>query len=160
MAQGFLNGTGLSTQQLRNLCLRYDRELAGVKDWMFRFLLIWTVLLLGFEWAEFSTGRAVPPAMSAAYGILLGGYIAHKEVLRWTGVTAKVRRGELFVYVWWGMLLLMFFLEYATGRFAIPEGMKTLAYEVLGYFVLSEISKAYNAWHVEKQHDEERASSS
>lgn len=137
--------------QLRDLCARYERELVGVKDGMFWFLMIWTLVLLTMEWADFFFQRAVPLSIGAGYTILLGSYIAHKEVLRWTGVTAKVRPGELFVYLWWGMLLLMFLIGYASGLFHVPDGMRMLAYEVLGYFIVTEISKSLNARRVERK---------
>ena len=140
------NGTRLSREKLIKLCTRYERELVGAKDWMFWFLIVWTLVLLAMEWAHFFTGRAVPPSMVAGYGVLLGAYIAHKEALRWTGITAKVRRGEFFVYIWWGILLTMYVFQYAFGKWVVSDGMNTLAYEVLGYFVVTEISKSLNAW--------------
>lgn len=146
-----LSVSGPSPEQIKNLCLRYERELRGAKDWMFWFLMGWTFVLLAMEWANFFFLRAVPPSIGAGYTILLGTYIAHKEVLRWTGVAMRVRPGEFFVYIWWGMLLGMFLIEYFFGRFAVPEGMLLLAYEVLGYFIATEISKSLNAWRTAKK---------
>ena len=131
--------------------MRYERELVYAKDWMFWFLMVWTILLLGMEWLHFFTARGVPAAMTAGYVVLLGTYIAHKEVLRWTGIAAHIHRGEIFVYIWWGALLVMFLVEYSWGTFRIPEGMTTLAYEVLGYFLVTEVSKAVNTWRKHKK---------
>lgn len=146
-----LNGNGLSPEQIRQLCIRYERELVGAKDWMFWFLIAWTAVLLAMEWANFFFLRAVPASLGAGYTILLGSYIAHKEVLRWSGLSPKIRRGELFVYLWWSMLLLMYVLQYAVGQWAVPEGMNMLAYEVLGYFIVTEISKSINTWRTVKK---------
>src|SRR3989338_5333771 len=92
----------LDPKAIRELCVRYERELIYAKDWMFWFLMVWTILLLGMEWLHFFTARGVPAAMTAGYVVLLGTYIAHKEVLRWTGIAAHIHRGEIFVYIWWG----------------------------------------------------------
>jgi len=151
--RNFFNGTNLSPEELRHLCIRYEKELVGVKDWMFVFLMAWTAVLWVMEWAQFFSARAIPHTMTAGYIVLLGAYIAHKEVLRWTGITARVRRGELFVYIWWGTFLLMFLVEYLAGRWTVPEGMTLLSYEILGYFVLSEVSKAFNAWRVAQREE-------
>lgn len=150
---------GLSPEQIRQVCVRYERELVGAKDWMFWFLMGWTVLLLLMEGWNFLAGRAIPPSMSAGYIVLLGAYIAHKEVLRWSGVTGKIRRGELFVYIWWGTLLVMYVLQYLVGSWSVPDGLNILAYEVLGYFVLTEVSKSLNARRVAKENgfDKEKA---
>lgn len=122
-----------------------------MKDWMFLFLIVWTVVLLGMEWLQFFASRAIPHTMTAGYLVLLGAYIAHKEVLRWTGIASRVRRGEFFVYIWWGTFLAMFLVEYLAGRWEVPEDMTILSYEVLGYFVLTEVSKSLNAWKVARQ---------
>ena len=146
MVRKVINGIQLSAEQWKQLSSRYEREHVGVKDWMFRFLMLWTVVLLYMQWSEFFVRRAVPTSIGAGYIVLLGTYIAHKEVLRWTGISTRVRRGEFFVYVWWGMLLSMFIVEYASGRWSVPGHMLTLSYEVLGYFLLTEVSKAINTW--------------
>lgn len=143
----------LSNGQIRDLCSRYERELRGAKDWMFWFLVLWTVVLLIMEWANFFVGREIPASMTAGYLVLLGAYIAHKEVLRWTNVNGKMRRGEIFVYAWWGMLLTMYLLGYTIGRWSVPEGMTVLCYEVLGFFALTEISKSLNARREKRQHE-------
>ena len=136
----------LDPQTIKLICQRYERELTSVKDWMFWFLMAWTTVLLAMEWMDFFFSRGVPHAISAGYIVLLGTYIAHKEVLRWTGLRAQIRRGELFVYIWWGVFLAMFLVEYFWGAFHIPEGMTALSYEVLGYFLVTEISKAVSTW--------------
>jgi len=95
---------------------------------------------------EFLFALAVPHAMQAGYVVLLGGYIAHKEVLRWMGVAPRARKGELFVYIWWGTLLAMFIASYTNKNWNVPESMTMLAYEILAYFIVTEVSKAINIW--------------
>ena len=132
--------------RLAQICRRYENELLQMKDWMFWFLMLWTFVILLMEWSEFLFALAVPHAMQAGYVVLLGGYIAHKEVLRWMGVAPRARKGELFVYIWWGTLLAMFIASYTNKNWNVPESMTMLAYEILAYFIITEISKAINIW--------------
>ena len=125
---------------------RYRIELSSVKDLLFKFLLGWTTVLLVFSWLDFAIPRLeVSEAMVTSYLILLGVYIAHKEASRWTGVKLNVMPGELFVYIWWISLLAMLIISFFTQR-EVSSPIRFLAYEVLGAFLLSEISKSINAY--------------
>ena len=125
---------------------RYKIELSSVKDLLFKFLLGWTIVLLVFSWLDFFIPRlAVSEAMVTSYLILLGVYIVHKETSRWTGVKINVMPGELFVYIWWISLLAMLVLGFFIHREVSPP-IRFLTYEVLGAFLLSEISKSFNAY--------------
>src|SRR3989338_4523329 len=87
---------------------RSRTELSLVKDLLFKFLLVWTAILLVLSWVDFLTRYKVSEAMVTSYLILLGVYIVHKETSRWTGVKLNIKRpGELFVYIWWVSLLTM-----------------------------------------------------
>src|SRR3990167_457974 len=123
---------------------RYRVELSSVKDLLFKFLLVWTAILLVLSWVDFFTRYKLSEAVVTSYLILLGVYIVHKETSRWTGVKLNIKPGELFVYVWWVSLLAMFLI----GFFAdleVSSPIRHLAYEVLGAFLLSEVSKSINA---------------
>ena len=125
---------------------RYRIELSSVKDLLFKFLLGWTAVLLVFSWLDFFILRfAVSEAMVTSYLILLGVYIVHKETSRWTGVKLNIRPGELFVYVWWISLLSMLIISFFT-QLEVSSPIRFLAYEVLGAFLLSELSKSINAY--------------
>ena len=125
---------------------RYRIELSSVKDLLFYFLLVWTVILLVLSWLDFAIPRLeVSEAMVTSYLILLGVYIIHKETSRWTGVKLNIRPGELFVYVWWITLLAMFLIGFFT-HLEVSYPIRQVAYEVLGAFLLSEISKSVNAY--------------
>ena len=134
----------LHKHRISRIMQRYENELSRVKDWMFWFLMLWTMVILLMEWSEFLLNWIVPHAMQAGYIVLLGGYIAHKEVLRWMDVPNKERRGEIFVYIWWGTLLIMFVTSYLWVRWDVPDSITTICYEVLGYLVFTEVSKAIN----------------
>ena len=125
---------------------RYRTELSSVKDLIFYFLIVWTAVLLGLSWFDFlSIKFEVSEALVSSYLILLGVYIVHKETSRWTGVKLNIKPGELFVYVWWISLLAMLILGFFLHREVSPS-IRFLSYEVLGAFLLSEISKSFNAF--------------
>ena len=125
---------------------RYRTELSSVKDLIFYFLLIWTAILLVLSWLNFLIPRfEFSEVIVSSYLILLSVYIIHKETSRWTGVKLNVRPGELFVYVWWISLLAMLLISFFTHR-EISSSIRFLTYEVLGAFLLSEISKSLNAY--------------
>ena len=125
---------------------RYRSELSSVKDLIFKFLLVWTAILLVLSWVDFFTKYKLSEAMVTSYLILLGVYIVHKETSRWTGVKMGIRRpGELFVYVWWVSLLTMLLVGFFAHMETSPS-VRFLSYEVLGAFLLSEISKGVNAY--------------
>jgi len=125
---------------------RYQTELSSVKNLLFYFLIIWTFILLGLSWFDFFSDKfEISEAIVTSYLILLGVYIVHKETSRWTGIKLRVMPGELFVYIWWISLLAMLIIGFFTHREASPP-IRFLAYEVLGAFLLSEISKNFNAF--------------
>ncbi|MDP3697619.1 MAG: hypothetical protein Q8R55_06455 [Candidatus Taylorbacteria bacterium] len=134
---------------------RYRTELSSVKDLLFYFLIIWTAVLLGLSWFDFFSSRfQVSEAMVSSYLILLGVYIVHKETSRWTGVKLNIKPGELFVYIWWISLLAMLLLGFFTHKEVSPS-IRFLTYEVLGAFLLSEISKSFNAFKRSSEKEED-----
>src|SRR3989338_6909918 len=127
---------------------RYRAELSSVKDLLFYFLIIWTLVLLGLSWFDFFNPKfEISEAVVTSYIILLGVYIVHKETSRWTGVKMGIKPGELFVYVWWVSLLSMLLIGFFADREASPS-VRFLAYEVLVAFLLSEVSKGVNAYKI------------
>src|SRR3989344_6643383 len=124
---------------------RYRVELSSVKDLLFKFLLVWTAILLVLSWVDFLTRYKLSEGLVTSYLILLGVYIVHKETSRWTGVKLNIKPGELFVYVWWISLLTMFIIGFF-AHLEISPPIRHLAYEVLGAFLLSEVSKSVNAY--------------
>lgn len=125
---------------------RYRTELSSVKDLLFYFLILWTLVLLGLSWFDFFSQKfEVSEGIVTSYLVLLGVYIVHKETSRWTGVKLKIMPGELFVYVWWISLLAMLIIGFFIHK-EISPSVRFLSYEVLGAFLLSEISKSFNAY--------------
>ncbi len=125
---------------------RYRTELSSVKDLIFYFLLIWTAVLIVLSWLNFFIVKLeVSDALVTSYLVLLGVYVIHKETSRWTGVKLNIMPGELLVYVWWISLLAMLLIGFFTHR-QVPSPVRHVTYEVLGTFLLSEISKGFNAY--------------
>jgi len=148
------SASGGEETKLRQICLRYEKEIAVSRDYMFWFLMLWTITILVLEWLDFFDVIAVvPETMAVGYTILLGAYVAHKEVSRWADIETRVRRGELFVYIWWGMFLAMFLASIFREGYYVPSNMPTLSYEVLGLFIFTEISKSINSWEKHKRHN-------
>lgn len=144
----------IDRDKLRKLCLQYEKELSVTRDYMFWFLMVWTIALLVIEWLNFfNILKDIPESMGAGYIILLGAYIIHKEVSRWADIKKKVKHGELFVYIWWGMFLTMFLVTIFRESYEVPHNMPMLAYEVLGYFIFSEVSKTLNRWKKHQKYD-------
>lgn len=131
----------------QTIAKRYRTELSSVKELLFKFLLIWTAILLVLCWLDFLTKYKVSETVVTSYLILLGVYIVHKETARWTGVKTGIKPGELFVYVWWISLLTMLIIGFFLNKETSPS-VRFLAYEVLGAFLLSEISKGVNAYKI------------
>lgn len=129
------------------LAKRSRIELSLVKDLLFKFLLVWTAILMVLSWVDFLTRYKVSEAMVTSYLILLGVYIVHKETSRWTGVKMGIKPGELFVYIWWISLLTMLLIGFFLHR-EPSSSVRFLTYEVLGAFLLSEISKGVNAYKI------------
>src|SRR3989344_2273186 len=130
----------------QKIASRYRVELSSVKDLLFHFLLLWTAILLVLSWLDFLIPDfELPDTLVTSYLVFLGVYIIHKETSRWTGVKLNIRPGELFVYVWWVSLLAMLLLGFFIHKEVSPA-VRFLAYEVLGAFLLSEISKSFNAF--------------
>ena len=119
---------------------RYRVELSSVKNLLFKFLLIWTGILLVLSWVDFFSKYKLSEAMVTSYIILLGVYIVHKETSRWTGVKMGIKPGEMFVYVWWISLLSMLLIGFFAHREVSPA-VQFLAYEVLGHFFLAKYPK-------------------
>jgi hypothetical protein len=133
---------------------RYRKELIQVKDWLFYFLLVWTVVILVLAWFDFFFKTFVMPELVAvSYIILLAVYIAHKEVGRWTGVVSMLRPGEIMVFAWWGTLLLMLSLNFFFPKFNVPGSLSRICFEILFAFLASEISKSLNVF---RRYDEKK----
>jgi hypothetical protein len=120
------------------------KEISLVRDFLFVFLTIWTAIIFAGGWLTFFFPHlTVPNIAVSSYLMLLGVYVLHKEIMRWTGTKKSEKPGEKFVYIWWLSLLLMVLIAFLTRR-SVPEGVTTIAFEILAALLGSEISKAFN----------------
>lgn len=130
----------------------YWRDLTGVRDSLFLFLASWTAMVLVIGWIDFIVpALELPDVAVTSYLILLGVYIIHKEVNRWTGIRMRPKPGESIVYVWWSSLLIMVVISFLTDL-RVPEAIKFMSYDILGALLVSEISKSLNSYKIKLQH--------
>ncbi|MEX1064204.1 MAG: hypothetical protein WD898_03815 [Candidatus Paceibacterota bacterium] len=128
------------------LIKRYVREIASVRDYLFAFLTLWTIAILVMAWLDFASPRlSLSDVAANSYLILLSVYIVHKEVNRWTGTKLTVKPGELVVYIWWTSLLAMIVIGFLTQA-SVPEGVKSISFNILGALLATEISKSLNSY--------------
>ncbi len=126
----------------------YWRDLTGVRDSLFLFLASWTAMVLVISWIDFFVPTLeLPDVAVTSYLILLGVYIIHKEVNRWTGVKMRPKPGESIVYIWWSSLLIMVVISFWTDL-RVPEAIKYMSYDILGALLVSEISKSLNSYKI------------
>lgn len=119
------------------------------KDVLFWFCFaLGAVMMLMVAVKFFWPSADIPQQFNIAYPIILGVYVAIKEVVRWTGEERSSRLGERLVYLWWGAFLVLNVMEFIFGllgldggRFVVPDEMMGIIIEVLIIFALSEISK-------------------
>jgi hypothetical protein len=115
---------------------------------------LYTVALFGAQAAELLTAGHFTLNISTAnafYLALLSAYVGSKEIRRWTGGDVSVApaspppfrlSGEWFVGLWAVFLLLATFLSQLwPARFAYPQGLTVIAFEVLGFYAGSSASR-------------------
>jgi membrane protease YdiL (CAAX protease family) len=140
---------------LKKTLFLYERELIRSKDWLFFFLLIWTVVIMALQVAEFLGYLETLEVFHTAYVVILAAYITHKELNRWIGLRMKIRHGEFFVVIWWGLLLgMLVAIQFSEATYHLPQEMITTSYHVLGAFIVAEISKAAKTYHAERKLNE------
>jgi len=93
---------------------------------------VFTTVLFVSMFAEFfSKGMiVVPPAVAGIYLVVLAYYAGDKEIRRWRKRRKpSKRKGELFVFAWMGVTLLLFLIERLDGAvtviFVITEYLKS-----------------------------------
>ncbi|MBI2063375.1 MAG: hypothetical protein HYT65_00050 [Candidatus Yanofskybacteria bacterium] len=139
------------------LIKNFGLDTSDIRSSLFLFLASWTVMILTMGWLNFFIPTLpLPDVAITSYLILLGVYIVHKEVNRWTGVKMSAKPGELIVFVWWFSLLVMVLFNFLT-QLHVPEGIKFMSYEILGALLASEISKSLNAYRLKTEQNLNRS---
>lgn len=116
------------------------------RDILFYFCMVWTIVYLAMILGEFFLDKSyqVTPAMKTIYLAFLGGYAANKETIRWTKKTEEIkrRRGEIFVYIWGLVILIMFIISYFSQNiFQVPTEAGKACVGVVAIFIGTETSK-------------------
>jgi hypothetical protein len=110
--------------------------------------LVWTLILLGMNVAEFFQGGrwTYQGPGSVVYLATLAAYAGVKETHQWNlnpgEDDVKGRRGVLFVGVWLVLCMGAFVTTNLTAGFQYPHELTTITLEVLGIFFGTQASKA------------------
>ena len=141
------------------------RFLNAVDRVLYPITLGYTAVILGFVVYEFTQGGQFQPRFpfSDVYLTLLTAYAAQREGTKWLGAaplpinsgsgtrlagtpagldesTMRIRRGELFVGVWFAVYLAMIAIANLSSQWAMPVELKTITLGVLGIFAATGIS--------------------
>ena len=127
-------------------------ELAINKN-LFIICAVITLIVMTMVVIEFFTRGAFPPSgINFFYIVVLFLYSIHKEILRWLEKKEIERQGEWFVYVWIGLVVILYIINFlAKGYFSCaPNGVfvgslgkiTAIALEVFAIFILTRLSKA------------------
>ncbi len=110
--------------------------------------LVWTLILLGMNVAEFFQGGrwTYQGPGSVIYLATLAAYAGVKETHQWNlgpgEDDVKGKRGILFVGVWLVLCMGAFVTTNVTTGFQFPHELTTITLEVLGIFFGTQASKA------------------
>lgn len=121
------------------------RFLTAIDRVLYPITLGYTVVILGFVIYEFLQGGRFQPRFpfSDVYLALLTAYAAQREGTKWLGAdesTMRIRRGELFVGIWFAVYLAMVAIANLSPRWILPGELKTITLGVLGIFAVTGIS--------------------
>jgi hypothetical protein len=105
----------------------------------------YTVVIFGFQVYEFFQGGAYKSRhpFGDVYLTLLTTYAAQREGSKWLGAdeaTMRIRRGEVFIGLWFALYLAMIACSNLYPQYALPEELKTITLGVLGVFAATGIS--------------------
>jgi len=119
--------------------------LSAVDRVLYPITLGYTGVILGFQVYEFCQGGVYRPRYPGAevYLTLLTAYAAQREGVKWLGADEtlmRLRRGELFVGLWFAVYLLMWAMANLSMRWVLPSELQMVTLGVLGIFVATGVS--------------------
>ncbi len=111
-----------------------------------------TVVTMGMLIIEFFTRGAFSPAnMGVFYLGVLVIYSFHKELVRWFGKKKIERQGEVFIYTWIAITVILYIVDFATNNYysynfqGQPSftltNISVITIEVLAVFVFTRLLK-------------------
>ncbi len=110
-------------------------------------IIVMVMVTIGF----FSRGMFPSPRIGVFYFGVLIIYSFHKELVRWLGEKKIERQGEYFVYVWIGLAMVLYIINFLSKDYFSysPQGiplafLKEVCFTALwvfGIFILTRVSK-------------------
>ncbi|OGR90935.1 MAG: hypothetical protein A2992_04055 [Elusimicrobia bacterium RIFCSPLOWO2_01_FULL_59_12] len=105
----------------------------------------YTAVIFAFQLYEFFQGGAFKPRFQFGdvYLALLTAYAAQREGSKWLGVdeaTMRIRRGEIFIGLWFALYLAIVACANLSDRWVLPQELKTITLGVLGIFAATGLS--------------------
>lgn len=110
-------------------------------------LVVMSMVVIQF----FSRGTFPPPGISLFYMGILFIYAVHKEMLRWLGEKSQERKGELFVYSWIILTIILYVVNFLSHNIfyydekgspiASLREITFITLEVCAIFILTRFSK-------------------
>ena len=122
--------------------------LAAVDRVLYPITLGYTFVILGFQLFEFFQGGAYQPRYLIAelYLGLLAAYAVQREGSKWLGADEaliRIRRGELFVGLWFAVFLAFWAMANLSTRWILPQELKAITLGVLGIFIATGVSSGF-----------------
>jgi hypothetical protein len=119
--------------------------LAAIDRVLYPITVGYTFVILGFVLAEWALGGRFRPRFEFGdvYLALLGAYAAQREGSKWLGAdeaSVRLRRGEMFVGLWFAVYLFVIAAANVSSRWAMPQELKAITLGVLGIFAATGIS--------------------
>lgn len=112
---------------------------------LFWFCVLWMIIMMTMIITQFFKLEVVLPLpfkMPASYLVLLILYAVRKETERWLRRIRRKRRGEIFFWLWWFLLLTMFIISsLSRGKYGVPDKALETCLYVSGVYFGTELSK-------------------
>lgn len=114
-----------------------------------------TIVTMAMALVEFfGRGSFPPPGINFFYIGVVFLYSVHKEMLRWLEEKRTDRHGEIFVYSWIALTVILYVVDFAKKGYYTHSplgltlnslsGVTLTTLEVCGIFIITKLSKVIN----------------
>ena len=142
-------------KELKNIEEQINRHLYSICAVFTVFVMIMTLVEF------FSRGFFYPARIELLYLGILVIYALHKEIVRWLGHRENERQGEYFVYVWIGISLLLYVVNFISRDYfrfgiygeslTILRDVSMLTLQILAIFILTRGLKILRIYLAKRQ---------